>query len=310
MKLPSINNRSLFLACLVVSCIVWLLNALAEEHTTLIEVPLQYNNLPKDKINTAPLTQQLNLMVKGTGFNLLKQLLSANQHPLSLNYERYAPISLLPTVQLTNSLNQQLKNVQIQNIRPDILSFQFEEKVTKHVPVQLNSSLNFTNAYFLKDSIGLFPQKVQLIGPISVLQDIEYWETDSLVLQDIKAHQNGKINLKTPKIYNLTIQPKVCNYNFKVDSWTEKELELPIKVVNLPDSLNVYLYPKTVQLHFQLPLSAYETYVADLFEVVADYERLDSTGSRLIPLELETDVLDIQRVYLRPEEVEVVVYGY
>lgn len=309
MSIFEITNKSLFIACLAVSFTVWLLNALSEQHPTELEVQLQYVNLPNDKVAATPLTENLKLSVFAPGFNLLRYNIFNNPQRLLIDYERYEKANLIPSDQLILPLNEQLK-MNIVDIQPEFLNLNFEEKLSKKVPIQIPYNLTFASSHFLAGDIQIFPSEVNVIGPRSNIRDIEYWETDSLILKDVTTAQKGELKLRPPQNFNVSLEPALCNYEFEVDNWTEKQLEIPIEVINLPDSLFVYLAPKIATVSLQIPMSAYETYIPDLFQVVADYEELTPEKDQILilPLQLQTQLKEIQRTSVQPETVKCVFY--
>lgn|GEM_PF-5075297 len=307
MSIFEVNNKSLFIACLAVSFTVWLLNALSEQHPSEIDVQLQYVNLPNNKVAATPLTENLKLSVFAPGFNLLRYSIFNSPQRLLINYERYENANLIPSNQLILPLNEQLK-MNILDIQPEFLNLNFEEKLSKKVPIQISYGLNFAPSHFLSGEIEIFPSEVNVIGPRSNIRNIEYWETDSLILKDVKTAQKGELKLRPPQNFNVSLDPTQCTYQFEVDNWTEKQLEIPIEILNLPDSLFVYLSPKTATVSLQLPMSAYETYIPELFQVVADYEQLNTENDQTLPLTLITQVKSLQRTSLQPEMVKCVFY--
>ena len=67
-----LNKRVvIFLFCLIVSSFFWLMLALSKEYTIEIYFPVQYINLPPDKVIANNLSETIDIELKSNGFNLL-----------------------------------------------------------------------------------------------------------------------------------------------------------------------------------------------------------------------------------------------
>lgn len=62
--------KSFFIA-FIAALFFWLLTKLSKEYQTVISFPVEYVNIPQDKLIQAAPTKQLDILVKATGFRLL-----------------------------------------------------------------------------------------------------------------------------------------------------------------------------------------------------------------------------------------------
>ena len=74
-----------YLVFVFIATIFWFLNALSKDYTTTVSYPVNYKNLPKDKILIRELPDKLFLEVKGGGFALLRYKISTAFQPINLN---------------------------------------------------------------------------------------------------------------------------------------------------------------------------------------------------------------------------------
>ncbi len=67
-----LNRKTVvFLACLFLSCLFWLLTSLSKNYIEVIQIPITYENLPEDMLVVNELRDHLDAEVKIYGFDLL-----------------------------------------------------------------------------------------------------------------------------------------------------------------------------------------------------------------------------------------------
>jgi hypothetical protein len=101
-----------------------------------------------------------------------------------------------------------------------------------------------------------------------------------------------------------------CNYSVnevlvsaEVDRFTEKELELPIDVLNLPIGYDVQLLPQKVKVNFSVAYKDFESIQSGLFKAIVDFKnKTDNSEVALVILENKPG--NIYHVKLKPERVK------
>ena len=308
-----IDRPGMFLICLVLAAFFWVLSALSKTITHTIIVPIQYVNLPDNKIPKSSLVKQLKLTVEGPGFNLVRFTL----HPIfrqtvPLNVEDFNEKGILNSFSLTNQILSQLDEIKIINIFPETINLDLDEKITKSLKVVSNSKIDFDKSYFLKQKIQLDPQTIQVTGPKSILDSLKFWETDSILLKNVKTNLSGSINLQKPENENISLDNNSCKYQIFTDQWTQKSFQINISTQNLPEDLNVYLSPKKAKVSIQLPISEFEHYEADLFEVSADFKEVDLLLDKSVSLKVNPTMTKLPKnvkiLSVSPPSAEFLVY--
>ena len=102
------------------------------------------------------------------------------------------------------------------------------------------------------------------------LAKITYWSTDTLKLNDLQHTTNTRVAIKQNDLNNISIYPASISVKIPVDEFTEKTIELPLKVINNTEFLNIKLYPKRVKVTFLVALSNYQEVNEDFIEAVVD----------------------------------------
>lgn len=130
---------------LFLSFIFWYINSLGKEIEAGIRYPVQYINLPVEKVIAEETPVKLNIYLKGPGYSILKLKVSGKRTPVlvdisKVNYLRVPGSKSLSyyivTSGLTKSLTIQIRSgCEITSIKPDTLFFTLDRAVTKSGPV-------------------------------------------------------------------------------------------------------------------------------------------------------------------------------
>ncbi|RUT79220.1 CdaR family protein [Ancylomarina longa] len=275
------SNKKLivYLFFVGVSTIFWFLNALSKEYTSNLKYPVEYVNLPKDKVLVNKLPNYLNLRVSAFGFDILKYKLSSAflTNPFDVNYftnNRINNSSIfeysLPTNQLISRLEHEISSeIKLLSIEPDTLYFEFSPILSKKVAIHYNVITNFEHQFRLGDSIKVEPDSITIRGPETFLDSVKCVETNNLVLEKLTKDTQKKVSLKS--ISGIEFSQKKVLISIPVERFTEAQKMVPINVENLPDSLILRLFPGEVKVSYFVGLKKYETVSADHFDLHVDY---------------------------------------
>jgi hypothetical protein len=130
-----------FVFFLILSFGFWYINSLGKEIEADIRYPVEYINIPKERVIAEDSPVRLNLSLKGPGYSVLKLKVSGSKAPVvidlsKVNYKK-VPESKIPnyfivTSGLIKSLTVQIRSgCEIISIKPDTLFFTFNKAITK-----------------------------------------------------------------------------------------------------------------------------------------------------------------------------------
>jgi hypothetical protein len=154
----SVINRDVvvFAFFLLLSFVLWYLHSLEKEIEAGMKFPVNYINIPKERVIVEELPVKLNLFLKGPGYSILKLRVSGNRTPVNIdiskvNYKRVPGSKelnyFIVTSGLAKSLSVQLRSgCEITSLKPDTLFFTLEKAVAKQaVPGIENKVVNIKN---------------------------------------------------------------------------------------------------------------------------------------------------------------------
>jgi len=272
-KLTKIEQKRflVLVTCLLLAIAGWLFLALNNKYVYTAKTVLAYTNAPQKKAFHPLQSDTVDLQVEGTGWQLLFARLRVNPPSISISLEKLNNRNYILFSEQLYSVNNQLETRQkIISIRPDTLYFDFSKRTVKKVPVRLVSNLQFTKQFGISDEIELTPDYVTVSGPQEELGKINEWKTDTLKLNDVHGLSVARVRMKQNVLKNVSIFPSSVEVKIPVDEFTEKTVEVPLKVISNTDYYAIRLYPKKVKITFMVALSSYQQVNEDFIEAVVD----------------------------------------
>jgi len=272
-KLTKIERKRflVLITCVLLAIAGWLFLALNNKYVYTAKTVLIYKNFPQKKAFHPLQSDTVDLQVEGTGWQLLFARLRVNPQSININLDKLNNRNFVLFSEQLYSVNNQLETSQkIISVRPDTLYFDFSKRTVKRVPVKLVSNLTFVKQFGISDRIQCTPDYVTVSGPQEELEKIEEWKTDTLTLHDMQYPAVTRVAMKQNVLKNVNIFPGNVEVKLPVDEFTEKTLEVPLKVINNNEYYNVKLYPKKVKITFMVALSSYQQVNEDFIEAVVD----------------------------------------
>ncbi len=310
-KLRPNKRLFIFLIFIGIATFIWFLWILEKEYTSIISNPVEYVGLPSDMVLVNELPSRIQMDVKGRGFTLLWHNWDISKSPLQIDFKALnrEPLNVnvgqnlvLPLSSITTRLENQLPNISVHSVFPDSVSFVFARMVNKIVPVVADLDLEFEKQYMLRGGIKIIPDSIEISGPSIILDTLKSVFTSPLKLKKVK--KNIQKNLNLVEIHDkLSYSKKSIQVEIPVEQFTEKNLEVPVYGINVPDSLHLKLFPATAQLTFRVVVSEFEAVQPENFNLSVDYSNI----SEGIPARLSILILQapeyISNIKINPETI-------
>lgn len=303
------DNTAILLKCLGIAVLFFILTKLSKNYTSNISYKINYTAIPENKIPSKPLIDKLDITVNTSGFNLLSSEIFRNNE-INIPLENFQNKNVILTNENLPYINGLLKNgYEAIRVHPDTIPLYFSPKASKVVDVKLLSEISFESQFDAVEDIIIKPRTVNISGAENALKDINSWPTDTLKLSKLKKTIEGKISLKDPGQLKLEIQPKEVNYLQVVEEYTEAVVSAPVKVINQPANTDIIIFPKKVELRYNVGLSNYEKSLKNPYEIVADFKDINLNEHKTIDLKLINAPYFIKKHKIHPKTVEFIVYN-
>jgi len=263
-----------------IAVIFWFLNALDKEYVSVITVPVSYHNLPHDKEISYSKTHELEVKIKGYGFDIVGRL-PKQIDPLSVNLSKSAVkisesndkyyIRTSQFKELLTALNPDVFTVV--SIQPDTLFLELHTVSFKKVPVKLKGKLKFTQSYMQSGLVSFIPDSVFVYGKTDSVNQVSEVYVE---LPETEISESRRFNAKPLVRQGISYKIHSVAVVVPVDRFSEKILEIPINVVNIPDSLDLLTFPRNVSLRLNVPLSIYKKVDASRFTAEVDFSKIEA----------------------------------
>jgi len=300
----------LFSVFLLISVTIWFLNALSKNYTTEIEYPLKYEDFPEDRVLVGQLPEHLTLRINAHGYAIVRYNLFHKRVPISFKLSTFSfsrpgrdsSRAYLLTRYLRDQVSNQLPSeLQLIEIKPDTLHFQFARSLTKKLKVAPDLSFEVDKQFTIKDGIRLVPDSVMVTGPDVILDTLTQVFTGRMELGVLTRNFSDKIKLRETPGLEYSV-PRVDCF-IELERFTEVQLNLPVDVLNLPDTISIQTFPSHIRFTCNVGLSKYDRVNGNLIRAVVDYEEIRE-GSRVVDVHIMNAPVYLLNYEYYPKTVE------
>jgi hypothetical protein len=300
---------------LTISIILWLLIALSKPYNDQINYPVSYKNFPESKVLIGDLPDYLTLNVNADGFTLLRYKLSSRYIPISFSVNSFKMNHLpgadsssfyIETRLAREHIASQLSSeFTIIKISPDTLVFRFSGVASKKVPVIPVFTYQLDKQLILKNQLNLNPDSVFASGPDYIIDTLKAVYTQTSNMGTISRSEKENVDLQTIKF--VYIKESEVNVGFEIEQFTEKTLQVPVEIINMPRTMRLQAFPRYIQLTCQVGLSNYEKLEGSMFRAQVDYLEIISDDVNNLKVSITKQPVFIQALRFSPKTVEFII---
>jgi YbbR domain-containing protein len=297
-----VNKERVVLAvCMGIAFVCWFITKLSDTYQSSFMIGLDYKLMEHKTLSeTAPAT--IEVVVRAKGWDLL----GIRPPQVSIDLRNLPSLELNASM-LEGKIQKNLPgNIKVLQLHPDHLLMRVEDEATKIIPVSLDWQGELAPQHSLIDTPKVYPEQVQITGPSSVIRNIHSWQTVPLIRQSVKNSIREKIELKTPTNAQLKFSPQTVETRVNVQQITEKRLDIPVSVLNVPDSLLLLAIPARIALTCVVGLADYNRLSASGFEAVADFAEKNGADNQLRVRLVKTPAY-VQSVQFSPRKIDYLV---
>lgn len=231
---------------------LWIYVSMNSQYTTVVDLPL-FVSLPDNRAIETPIPQAIRAQVRGVGWQLFNLNFSFPPRcVVVINDEMLGPEQT--TFKLTRKLLEQgmLLPGQVEPLGfvPDSLVFQVGKVSRKRVPVQaVLSVVGLREGFIVIGLPHVEPDSVDILGNRNILDNIHYWKTQPIVLENLYKPASITAAL-SDSLANITqLSRSVVSVYLDVQQVAEMTFEnVPVELLSAPSNHNIVLQPSTVSL--------------------------------------------------------------
>ncbi|MFD1630816.1 YbbR-like domain-containing protein [Pseudopedobacter beijingensis] len=251
---------SMFFTCILLAFGAWVFYSLSMKYDYSVKTIATFKSLPQNKAFYPLQSDTVVLTVEGTGWQLLFNKLGNSISEIKVDLSSLERRNFVSIKEQLGPINEQFfSNQKVIKAQPDTLFFDFAARKVKRVPIRLVSDLTYKKQFGQSKEILLKPSHVTVTGPGDMLKKIDHWDTDTFTARSIERSVYSNVSLKKSIDANVSVFPNNVELRINVEEFTEKELEIPIKVVNNTKGYGVKLVPSSVKVYTMSSLSDYNS---------------------------------------------------
>jgi len=294
----------LFLIFLLLSFFFWFLSKLSKEYTTSVKLNVHFIHQPKDKKIFVDNNKNLIITLKSSGFDLLKNTFKKDID-VDLSTAKFTnQKAIINLKDQTTKFQEQLGNhIQIINLQPETMQFDYGKLNSKNVKVLPNISLNYKSGYYLTSPIKIKPDSITISGPKDIIDTIQNIYTEKLELKDLQDDFSRDLKIVKQQNKNIKYNTNQVNITGIVEKNTEGEIALPIHIINT-NGENIKTFENQIKAKYKVSLKNYDKVKASDFYIVCDYNKTKKDHLDYLVPEIQKKSSLVSEVELSPKRIE------
>lgn len=306
-RISKIQRRkiSIFVRCLIISFLAWLLIAVSNKYTFTVKAGIEYVNIPEKKAFHPLQSDTVSVRVKMSGWNVLLSRLNPDTANIQVDLSGLSSRNYIVFSSQIGFINRQFPlEKQVVSVSPDTLYFDFSKQTQRKVPIRVPMHLGFKKQYGVVGATRTIPEYVTITGPLEDVANIEYLETDSIFGSQVHTDIRTVSRINRRQRTNVTIYPTFAEVTIPIGELTEKLIEIPIKVENQGRFTSVRTVPTKVTITTLVSLKDFSKWTARDFEAIVDLDNWVENGVNSLPV-IVTKVPDfVKIVKIEPQNVD------
>ena len=303
----NVNKQFLiFMFFLLLSGIFWLIMTLNETYEQEIKIPAQVVNIPKNVVLTSSATDTVKVTVKDKGVVIMSYLYGDQLKTIKIPFKSISPErgrGSIGSADIKRLVEQQLDgSSKISTIKPDKLTFYYNNGENKRVPIRWTGRVMPDQLYFISKTIYK-PDSVDVYATSDKLDSIRVIYTEALNYTNFRDTLRVSCRLSHPQ--DVKVEPSHVQIDFYTDVLTEETIEgVPVMCVNLPAGKVLRTFPSKVNIHFVAGASLIRSLRPEEFVVVADYYEIKKQNTEKCNIYLRSVPQGVSRATLLTKQVD------
>jgi hypothetical protein len=310
------NNKKwkeilIFLFFLLLSFGFWFLQTLQQDYEKKIELPLKIGNVPKNWVISGESAQEIRIVLRDKGTTLMYHVWKSNFSPVDISLANISASSdstvVITNRMLHNAVEKQLiSSTAIVSIEPTDVTVKYDKLSSKTVPVIPDLKIVTKQGFQISDSIKIENPTVKLYASKKILDTINGIKTKPVTLNNVSKTKEVTAGLNLPE--GVSVDEETVNMTIPIEEFTEKAFHLPVLCADLPKGFIVRIFPATVEVVCNTPISYFKELTGESLEIhllFQEFNNNQTTGT--LPLRLTRKPDWLRNVKIAPENVEFII---
>jgi len=296
---------AIFLRCLGLSFIAWLLFAVSTEQIYRIDAGISYVNVPENKAFHPLQSDTVNIRMRMSGWKMFLKKLYPDTPHIQVDLNGLRTRNYIVFSNQLGYINRQFPiDNQVIGVSPDTLYFDFSKQTQRKVPIRPLYDIQFKKQYGIIGDTRANPEYVTVTGPLEDVANIDYLETDTIRGTEVATDIRTIAYLNKHQKNNITIYPTFSEITIPVGEITEKVIELPLKMENASRYTSVRTLPSKIKVTFLVSLQDYNNWSSRDFEAIVDIENWEKNKVQNLPVILTKVPEHCHVISIEPQNVD------
>jgi hypothetical protein len=309
------QRLSIFLVCLVISVIIWFSIKLANNYDSIIEMPVTFTNLPKNKVLVGISDSVLKVEIVEKGSDLfriqyvqkpMKATISLRNISLHNNNGIYEGILILSSF-ISDLEHEHGLLGKIISVRPDTLYLIFESQKSRKIPVKATFDLTFEKQYMQYGPIAFEPDCVIVKGPVNMMEKLDSANLGLISYKELARNMLFDRRFPTDSTTHfMEFAPQIVKVSIPVEKYTESEMDADINIIH-NQSLKIKTFPDKVKIFYKVALKDFSRIEPGMITAVADFSSVNFSEDTKVRIMIENYPDFIQVNKIEPEKAEFII---
>lgn len=305
----SVNRTKvkIFLFFLCCSFLSWAVSTLSEVYESHTDFHVIYKNTPDSLLLGKKSHHRIAAKIKANGFQFLGYAIAPKRIVLDLKdvQERDGLFYLTSNIvksQLENQLPNSISLVDSEALRHHVDLYAM---AIKKLPVIPQLSLRLAQNHILKGELKVEPDTIQIKGSRKQIEQITHVYTTKAELNNITNSFSKKLGLQVLDSMNqIVINTREVIVSGTVVHFSEKQFDVALKPINIPNGYRIRMFPDHVQLICKAGINTLRNLSDSDFEVFVDYDAVVNDNYLFVELAQKPD--DVFSMRFSPNHIEFV----
>lgn len=262
----------------------WFFNAMSKNYNARLDYPVNYVFGRDSVVVVEPLQDKVKIHVQSGGWNLLRKTFRVNATPINIPLENPTDIRYLTRGSLIPMIREQLDGLELTYLVTDTLFFHIEKKVTKTLPVVVDSlQVPLADNHRMVSPIVSSTDSVKITGPSSFMAILPPQMTVRWNEADISSDYDEDLRFNLLRDELMLTEPAEVRVSFDVDQFVDKSLSIPVESLNFPEDSSVYPVSDNIEVHFIVNENEEDEVTETDFHVIMDWTLSNPADTTISP---------------------------
>jgi hypothetical protein len=282
LKKRNVKRFSLFI---IIAFIFLIFSKLSNDYKQTINLKISITNIEDEVILENDSLNTVDVFIQAKGFALLPFLFK-NSKTIVLDSKTelvIKPNQYIFDVQKHKYLieDQLGSSYKMLSVKPDTVLLPYSKRASKFVPIDLNTDINFALGFDIKGNYKLSKDSVKVVGTSKRIAKINSITTETIRLKEANSDIARRVKLTIP--VDVEVYPNFIDVKADVKRFTEGKIEVPVTIINKPNTVTINYFPKTVSIFYYVDLENYSNVKISDFIVECDFTSIKNGQTYFVP---------------------------